>query len=132
MKHTFFWRSLLTLGAAMIAGLAGCPSKNRGESIKLSNECVKAYGQKQYETAIERLGGSGIEAGRSGLRLTYPCFCTRSELHAASAPHASDGTYVYAGTCRGLSRDEVEHKADTRGAQVTRQRGQLLQQAPLV
>ena len=38
-----------------------------------------------YEVAIERLGGSGIEAGRSGLRLTYPCFCTRSELHAASA-----------------------------------------------
>lgn len=38
-----------------------------------------------YEAAIERLGGSGIEAGRSGLRLTYPCFCTRSELHAASA-----------------------------------------------
>jgi len=67
-----------------------------------------------YEAAIERLGGSGIEAGRSGLRLTYPCFCTRSELHAASAPHASDGTYVYAGTCRGLSRDEVERKAAAR------------------
>ena len=39
---------------------------------------------------------------RGGLRLTYPCFRTRSELHAATAPHASDGTYVYAGTCRGL------------------------------
>ncbi len=44
----------MVLGAAMLVGLAGCPSKNRGESIKLSNECVKAYGQKQYETAIER------------------------------------------------------------------------------
>lgn len=34
--------------------------------------------------------------------LIYFCFCTRAELHAASAPHASDGTYIYPGTCRGL------------------------------
>ena len=26
--------------------------------------------------------------------LLYPCFCTRSELHAASAPHASDGSLL--------------------------------------
>ena len=46
--------TMMVLCAAMLVGLAGCPSKNRGESIKLSNECVKAYGQKQFEVAIEK------------------------------------------------------------------------------
>lgn len=46
--------------------------------------------------------------------LTYPCFCTRAELHAATAPHASDGTPLYAGTCRGLTPDEVAQRARTR------------------
>ena len=40
--------------------------------------------------------------------LLYPCFCSRADLHAAQAPHASDGAYVYAGTCRNLSKPERE------------------------
>lgn len=38
--------------------------------------------------------------------LLYPCYCTRSQLHSVNAPHLSDGTYVYPGTCRGLSDGE--------------------------
>ena len=34
--------------------------------------------------------------------LLYPCYCTRSQLHGVNAPHLSDGTYVYPGTCRNL------------------------------
>ena len=34
--------------------------------------------------------------------LLYGCYCTRSQLHNVNAPHLSDGTYVYAGTCRNL------------------------------
>ncbi len=37
--------------------------------------------------------------------LLYPCYCTRSRLHSADAPHRSDGTYVYPGTCRDLGPD---------------------------
>ena len=35
--------------------------------------------------------------------LLYPCYCTRSQLHSVNAPHLSDGTYVYPGTCRSLT-----------------------------
>ena len=38
--------------------------------------------------------------------LLYPCYCTRSQLHSVNAPHLSDGTYVYAGTCRNLTDDQ--------------------------
>ena len=41
--------------------------------------------------------------------LIYPCYCTRSQLHSVNAPHLSDGTYVYPGTCRELT--EVQRAA---------------------
>ena len=37
------------------------------------------------------------------LGLLYPCYCTRSQLHSVNAPHLSDGTYLYPGTCRNLT-----------------------------
>lgn len=40
--------------------------------------------------------------------LLYPCYCTRSQLHSADAPHLSDGTYVYPGTCRNLTSEQRE------------------------
>ena len=40
------------------------------------------------------------------LGLLYPCYCTRSQLHSVNAPHLSDGTYVYAGTCRDLTAEQ--------------------------
>ena len=55
-----------------------------------------------YQAALERLEGMG---------LVYPCFCTRAELHAASAPHREDGQVVYAGTCRHLTAAEIAEKA---------------------
>ena len=61
--------------------------------------------QELYREAIRTLDERG---------LTYPCFCTRAELHAATAPHASDGTYLYQGTCRGLSASEVAERAAVR------------------
>lgn len=44
--------------------------------------------------------------------LLYPCYCTRSQLHSVNAPHLSDGTYVYPGTCRNLT--EAQRAVQTR------------------
>lgn len=40
----------------------------------------------------------------------YPCFCSRAALHAASAPHLSDGRVLYAGTCYGLPPEVAAEK----------------------
>lgn len=40
----------------------------------------------------------------------YPCFCSRASLHAASAPHLSDGRILYPGTCYGLPPEIVQEK----------------------
>lgn len=42
--------------------------------------------------------------------LVYPCFCTRAELHAASAPHLSDGRVIYTGTCKNLTAQDIKSK----------------------
>ena len=52
---------------------------------------------KVYDSYVERLRSMG---------LLYPCYCTRSQLHSVNAPHLSDGTYVYPGTCRNLTAEE--------------------------
>lgn len=45
--------------------------------------------------------------------LVYPCFCTRADLHAASAPHRGE-KFVYPGTCRMLSKFEQAEKSKMR------------------
>lgn len=54
-----------------------------------------------YEAQLARLGQSNR---------IYPCFCTRADLHVASAPHAADGQIRYAGTCKPLSSEEVAER----------------------
>lgn len=42
--------------------------------------------------------------------LIYPCFCSRADLHAASAPHRGE-KLVYPGTCRSLTPEERARRA---------------------
>ena len=59
--------------------------------------CCQSRRTESYRLAFESLQAE-----------VYPCFCKRADLLAASAPHASDGRVVYAGTCRTLSPERVE------------------------
>lgn len=50
-----------------------------------------------YQKALDVIGEQAF---------LYPCFCSRADLHSASAPHASDGTPIYQGTCRHLTKKQ--------------------------
>ncbi len=50
-----------------------------------------------YAAAFEKLNEMG---------LVYPCYCTRAERLAASAPHGGEGEPVYSGKCANLTGEE--------------------------
>lgn len=54
-----------------------------------------------YQAAFDQLAADG---------LTYPCFCSRADLHAASAPHRGE-KLVYPGTCKHLTLGQQREKA---------------------
>ena len=58
-----------------------------------------------YQKYFDRLTDMG---------LTYPCFCTRAQLHAAQAPNLGDHEPVYAGTCAHLTPEEIAEREKTR------------------
>ena len=123
------------LGNVFSAMLAWLSAKSKGGSIMLRVEDLDpARSRPEYVDAIlddlrwlgldwdERAGdqsrrGGAYEAALERLRqmdLLYPCYCSRDQLHAASAPHASDGRIIYAGTCRSLTARQRALKPPTR------------------
>ena len=70
-----------------------------GEPVYQSRR-TQAYAQAFQE--LERQG------------LVYPCFCTRAQRLAASAPHRSDGAVVYDGRCARLTPEQRAEFSRTR------------------
>lgn len=64
-----------------------------------------------YEEYFNRLKATGY---------TYPCYCTRSDLMSASAPHQSDGRVIYSGRCRPDNLPSVDYGEDTSRRHSTR------------
>lgn len=60
-----------------------------------------------YEDALRR----SQEDCDSATPTIYPCFCSRADIRAASAPQEGDGFVVYPGTCRRLA---CEHPDEMR------------------
>ena len=115
------------LGNALSAMLAWLSAKQQGGEILLRIEDLDpARSKAEYAQGImDDFRWLGLlwdrratdqskrgEAYAAALRqleqmyLIYPCYCSRDQLHAASAPHASDGRVIYAGTCRNLTPEQ--------------------------
>ena len=115
------------LGNALSAMLAWLSAKHQGGEILLRIEDLDpARSKAEYAQGImDDFRWLGLlwdrratdqsrrgEAYAAALRqleqmdLIYPCYCSRDQLHAASAPHASDGRVIYAGTCRNLTPEQ--------------------------
>ncbi len=75
-----------------------------------SDICLSAYQSDRTPIYLR------YEALLQQKNLLYPCFCSRAELHAANAPHLSDGRVVYSGKCRDLSLQQIHKLSQTRGA----------------
>ena len=133
----------LHLGNLACSLLAWLSAKSQGGSIVLRIEdldaerCPRIYAQ-QLEQDLAWLGLFWDEGGSSGgpngpyyqsecgdiytasykklqeKGLVYPCFCSRAQLHAASAPHTSDGNVIYPGTCRDLTPEQIAEKSKTK------------------
>ncbi len=63
----------------------------------LTPEYMQSRRAARYEEAFQVLEERG---------LVYPCYCTRSERMAATAPHRDDGAVVYSGKCFSLTERE--------------------------
>lgn len=115
------------LGNALSAMLAWLSAKHQGGEILLRIEDLDpARSKAEYAQGImddfrwlgllwdrratdQSKRGEAYAAALSQLEqmdLIYPCYCSRDQLHAASAPHASDGRVIYAGTCRNLTSEQ--------------------------
>ena len=90
-------------GPAKIAGGAarGLQDQKAAKPAGFTDQnraAAKSYYQSERDSIYKKYFRALEERG-----LVYDCFCRRADLLAASAPHASDRTPIYAGTCRDLS-----------------------------
>ena len=102
------WLSVQSQGGEMVLRIEDLdPDRCRPEYAEILKEDLRWLGldwdreQTPQSLRTEAYAEAFRQLERQGL--VYPCYCTRGELHAASAPHASDGRVLYAGTCRNLT-----------------------------
>lgn len=105
------WMSAKSQGGSIILRMEDLDTQRTGEEYAmLLRQDLRKLGllwdeetapQRQrsavYDRYFEKLNDEG---------LLYGCYCTRSQLHSVNAPHLSDGTYLYPGTCRNLTAQQ--------------------------
>lgn len=105
------WLSVRSQKGKMILRIEDLdPQRSKTEFISALREDLKWLGLDWDEEMPLQSERSAIYESYFKSLPVYPCYCSRNELHTASAPHASDGTFIYAGTCRKLSEEERSQK----------------------
>ena len=102
------WLSVKSQGGAWILRMEDLDTlRTKPEYAELLREDLRWLGLAWDEETPPQSSRSAVYDGYfetlSDLGLLYPCYCSRSQLHSVNAPHLSDGTYVYPGTCRNLT-----------------------------
>ena len=102
------WASVRSRGGEMVLRMEDLDTqRTSGEFAEILRQDLAWLGlDYDRETPPQSQRGQVYDEYFARLRdrnLLYPCYCTRSQLHSVNAPHLSDGTYVYPGTCRNLT-----------------------------
>ncbi len=100
------WLSVRSQNGKMLLRIEDLdPQRSKREYIDALYEDLAWLGLDWDEEMPLQSTRSEIYAQQFAKLPTYPCYCTRNELHEASAPHASDGRIIYSGACRNLSAE---------------------------
>ena len=105
------WASVRSKNGEMVLRMEDLDTqRTSGEFAQILREDLTWLGlDYDRETPPQSRRGDAYDRYFDRLRemgLLYPCYCTRSQLHSVNAPHLSDGTYVYTGTCRNLTEEQ--------------------------
>ena len=106
------WLSVRSAGGRMLLRIEDLdPDRSKPEYIAALREDLRWLGLDWDEEMPLQSTRDAVYAAHFDRLPVYPCYCSRNELHDASAPHASDGRLLYAGTCRHLSDAERAAKS---------------------
>lgn len=105
------WCSARSVGGEMVLRMEDLdPQRTNDEFAALIRRDLLAFGLDwDREVPCQSLRTPAYDAAFARLEalgLVYPCYCSRSQVHAASAPHLGQSEFVYAGTCRDLSPEQ--------------------------
>ncbi len=109
------------------------PQRSRREFARQIEDDLHWLGLEWDEGGLDSKGplGSYVQSERGEIYekyldlltekgLTYPCYCTRADIMASSAPHQSDGRVIYPGTCRPESLGGSFQSSGSRAVRSTR------------
>lgn len=93
-RHTLYQEALDLLGNLSIDEIS-----DKVSTISIDSDNSDSYGT----AASDAINSPGMTP------LIYPCFCSRADIRAASAPQEGDRFTVYPGTCRHHIANDPQH-----------------------